>query len=279
MSQMRIGEHTIMFSTRVNAGLIHDKGYAIVVDTLLGPAEAQQIKEAVEAEGVSVDYVFNTHYHSDHTFGNCVFDAPVVTSDADGDIMRRNLDGAWSAEALKNWAKANPGTPEDFRVVVPSLTFSDAMTVYAGDLACRLQAYAGHTPGSAIAAVEADGIIFAGDLLFIGRYPYIGDGNISRWCGALRRLLRLAECAKAVVPGHGPLLFGPTIRIEITKLLTFFEDNLAVASALVAKGVSREEAVRRPEFPRLVTDVPTPQEREIAGIQKFYDEAMSWGKR
>ena len=275
----KTGEHTMALVTGVNAGIIDSGGRAMVVDTLFGPQFVAPLKGALAEGGLVAQYVFNTHYHSDHTFGNCAFDCPVVASTLCSEKMRANLAGPWSKDGIQKWLEANPQAPTDFSIKPPDLAFSSALTVYLGDLQVKMELFDGHTPGSSIAVIEQDGVIFAGDLLFIGRYPFVGDGKIARWCTALRRLLEVAAGYRAVVPGHGPILWDDAIPREAGKLLSFFEGCLDVASSLVDKGVPREEALASPAFPALQTDQPQAGERRKVCIARVYDEVLSWGKR
>ncbi len=275
----KTGEHTLALVTGVNAGIIQSGGRAIVVDTLFGPQSVAPLKEALAEGSVAAQYVFNTHYHSDHTFGNCAFDCPVLASAPCSEKMRANLAGAWSKEGIRKWLEANPQAPEDLYIKLPDLAFSSGLTVYLGDLPVKMELFDGHTPGSSIAVIERDGVIFAGDLLFIGRYPFVGDGKIARWCGALRRLLEVAAGYRAVVPGHGPVLWDDAIPREVGKLLSFFEGCLDAASCLVDKGMPRDEAIGSPAFPAIETDQPQAGERRKVCIGRVYDEVLAWGKR
>ena len=275
----KTGEHTMALVTGVNAGIVHSGGRAIVVDTLFGPQFTVPLKQALAEGGLAEQYVFNTHYHSDHTFGNCGFDCPVVASAPCSEKMRGNLEGPWSKEGIRKWLDANPAAPRDFSIKLPDLAFSDGLTVYLGELPVKMELFDGHTPGSSITVIEQDGVIFAGDLLFIGRYPFVGDGRVARWCSALRRLLEMAAGYRAVVPGHGPILWDDAIGREVGKLLSFFEGCLDAASSLRDRGVPREEALKSPAFPALETDQPQAEERRQVCIARVYDEVLSWGRR
>ena len=275
----KTGGHTMALVTTVNAGIIHSGGRAIVVDTLFGPQHAAPLREALKEAGLAEQFVFNTHYHSDHTFGNCAFACPVISSAACSDRMQANLEGAWNKQGIQKWLEANPQAPRDFAIKPPDLTFSDVLTVYMSGLPVRMQLFGGHTAGSSIAVVERDGVIFAGDLLFIGRYPFVGDASITGWCAALRRLLEVAAGYKAVIPGHGPILWDDAIPQEVGKLLSFFERCLDAASSLAGKGASREEALESRAFPVIDADQPQAEERLRVCIAKVYDEVLSWGKR
>jgi glyoxylase-like metal-dependent hydrolase (beta-lactamase superfamily II) len=47
------------------------------------------------------------------------------------------------------------------------------------------------------------GVVFTGDILFVGGHPIVWAGPIANWVGACDRLL--AMDVDTVVPGHGPV--------------------------------------------------------------------------
>jgi cyclase len=267
---MRIGS-VMVFGTMVNAGVIAKGGEALVVDTMF-PALAMEMKQAIESEKSRTRYIFNTHYHSDHTFGNCVFSAPAIANKRDARTMQNNLAGQWSKESLEKWASQNPGTPDGFTVKAPEIAFSDSLEVKLERISAVGEVFGGHTPGSSILAVEEEGVLFAGDMLFIGRHPYTGDGNMTQWAQSLRRLLPRARQMKAVVPGHGRVLTGEDINTEITRLIDYFESTLDAVSNLISRGVSRNDAPFQERLPVLSTLSPTPEDRRVGYIQRVYDE-------
>src|SRR4051812_7444931 len=75
-----------------NRGLISDAGSVLVVDSGIGVAEATPLRAAAQELRASADaarerhpdgggalYLFNTHLHSDHVYGNQVFaDCPII---------------------------------------------------------------------------------------------------------------------------------------------------------------------------------------------------------
>ena len=80
MEIIRIDSHTTAFIRSVegvNAGLIHTPAGMILIDTTSSPAEVKALFTAVGANLEEVRMVINTHFHSDHTWGNQVFSCPI----------------------------------------------------------------------------------------------------------------------------------------------------------------------------------------------------------
>jgi cyclase len=102
----------------------------------------------------------------------------------------------------------------------------------------------GHTPGSSVVWLPEAGVLFAGDLIFEGRYPFLVTANVPKLMEALRWLPGLG--AQVILPGHG-LLCG---REEVAGQLAYIEGTWARTAEHIRLGHSVEEAVKDPENPR-----------------------------
>src|SRR5579862_7677726 len=83
-----------------NRGLIAQGGSVLVVDSGFGVAEATPLRVAAqERQKDGTLYLFNTHLHSDHVYGNQVFaDCPIIAHDG-----VRNYLVAHGEQALASW--------------------------------------------------------------------------------------------------------------------------------------------------------------------------------
>jgi glyoxylase-like metal-dependent hydrolase (beta-lactamase superfamily II) len=85
---------------------------------------------------------------------------------------------------------------------------------------------------------SASGLLFASDLLFVGRVPSL-DGSLLGWLAEIRRLQAMGV-ARAV-PGHGPLVVdGAPAMADLNRYLTVLRDETRRA---IAENKSIEEAV------------------------------------
>jgi glyoxylase-like metal-dependent hydrolase (beta-lactamase superfamily II) len=167
-----------------NAGIIIGKDGVVVVDTLTSAKEAQQfIKDIRSITDKPIKYVVNTHHHLDHSLGN---------SDADT-IIKRALGYGFTAEAL-----------EGTTIALPTLTFTDKMTIELGDRTVEL-IYPGpsHTAGSSFVLVPDVKVLFAGDALFTNFHPNIRDADVDGWIKSLDKITALD--VRKIIPGHGPV--------------------------------------------------------------------------
>src|SRR5512137_566711 len=109
MHRERVSENVYWFQSeiyaQVTAGVVAGPQWAVLIDTLALPEESLSIREFIEREvGVEVRYIINTHYHADHTWGNCFFPGAIVIAN---ELCRKNLEerGIPSMEAMR---KQNP---------------------------------------------------------------------------------------------------------------------------------------------------------------------------
>jgi cyclase len=93
-------------------------------------------------------------------------------------------------------------------------------------------------------------VLFAGDLIFEGCYPYLGDADVQSLIAALKRLSGFG--ARAVVPGHGRLCGEP----EIAALVDYLEATWARTADHLARGHGEDEAVADPGYPRYAEGWP-----------------------
>ncbi|MFD7612827.1 MBL fold metallo-hydrolase [Streptomyces sp. NPDC059828] len=188
-----------------NAGLVVGSERSVLVDTAATEARARRLREETErlAPG-GVDFVVNTHFHGDHTFGNGQFAPRSVIVAHEG----CRSDSAEAGLGLRSlWPDVEWGeTP----LVLPSLTFRDSLTVHAGDVRVELLSVGpAHTPDDVVVWIPERSVLFTGDVVWSGVTPYVLMGSIT---GSLRALGRLRELGAAtVVPGHGPVGGGELI--------------------------------------------------------------------
>ena len=91
--------------------------------------------------GVPVRYVINTHYHADHSWGNCFFPGATVIGHAlSRDIMLEK--GEVSLEAIKKQSAEY----KQVKLVPPQITFSEGqLTLRVGKKTLVLSPAPGHS--------------------------------------------------------------------------------------------------------------------------------------
>jgi cyclase len=214
----------------VNTGVVIGNDAVLVVDTRISAKKAQEfIADIKKITSKPIKYVVNTHYHLDHSWGNCEFAklGAVVIGHENGRVR--------SLEAIK---EAIPRlqdfglSPQDMEGTTPSpytITFKDSMLIDLGGVTVSL-AYQGHTHtnDSITAFVDQDGVLFAGDILFTRYHPFLADADVAGWLKALAKLE--TTTAKIIVPGHGPVSTVADIK-DLEIYLTQFDKQAKVLCA------------------------------------------------
>jgi glyoxylase-like metal-dependent hydrolase (beta-lactamase superfamily II) len=115
------------------------------------------------------------------------------------------------------------------------------MTLDLGDRRLRLTAWspAAHTDCDLTVLDETTGVLFAGDLVFMGHVPVL-DGSLRGWLSILPRLAELP--AKLVLPGHGPRGPWPQALEDERRYLTVLAGD---TRRLIAAGTPIAGAVPR----------------------------------
>ncbi len=229
-----------------NAGFVVGRNGILVIDSTFTPYHATlALKHIRSVSQKPIKYVFNTHFHSDHTFGNQVFSAKVIATKECRETMRSLLETEWSRESVGKWLDDNPQWKEalaDLNVTLPDVVFDEEYEVDLGNLKVILRQVGGHTGDSSIAWIPSSKILFSGDLMFKGRYPYTKDANLTVWLAALRTVGRMDF--DVLVPGHGYLCDEE----DVGHLIRYFENLLENYREFIQKELSLAEILEMKEF-------------------------------
>jgi glyoxylase-like metal-dependent hydrolase (beta-lactamase superfamily II) len=186
-----------------SATLIYGARDAVLVDTFLTVDQSVQLADEVAASGKNLTYVYITHGHGDHFFGlgaleqrfpkvRAVATAPVIDHIA-GQLEPDMLDGFWRQRF--------PGQiPDKPRVPEP---LDGASIELEGRALYPVETGYTDTADSTSLHVPSIGLIAAGDVVYNGIHPYLGESTAAtrlQWIAALDQLSTLG--ARAVVAGH-----------------------------------------------------------------------------
>ena len=239
----------------VNAGLIHTPKGMILIDTTSSPAEIKMLVEAVDANPEEVRLVINTHFHSDHTWGNQVFNCPILAHRSCLERMQSGLKNEWSPEALQSYLsdqeKTDPKKVDDFRrtlldlnITLPNQVFEERFEGELAGLSYEVIHLGGHTPDLSVVWLPDRRLLFASDLIFQGRYPYVFDADIPVWIARLSHLMEFD--ALVIIPGHGVMC----AEAEITALRDYLKETWDLTHEHIRQGHSPDETAADPAYSR-----------------------------
>jgi len=235
MHRERVSENVFWFQSevyaQVTAGVIVGPQWAVVIDTLALPEETLGMREFIEHElGVQVRYVINTHYHADHTWGNCFFPGATVI----GHARCRELLIEYGIPSLEAARKQNPNLRQ-VKIVPPHMTFgSGELTMRVGKKNLVFSQSFGHSEDGISVLVEEDRVLFAGDAFM--SLPYIVDGDIDAMLALIKRIGRLG--LENIIQGHGDIILRGEIDAAVKENMNYLNNiKKAVKAAGKRKNV------------------------------------------
>ncbi len=190
--------------------VIEMKDYLIVVDANFPSGARATMADVKRVSSKPVKYVFDTHHHGDHSYGNAVWtEAGATTLAYKGvaDEMRRYEPARWQQAAKQRKDVADMHRPS---VEPPKQTFDDKLFVL-DDGTRRVEFHFfgwAHTRGDGFVYLPKEQILCTGDAVVNGPYNYTADGDIGNWPEVVRAAETLK--VKTVLPGHGGL-GGPEV--------------------------------------------------------------------
>jgi cyclase len=258
-----------------NAGAVETLNGLVAIDAQQTRSLGQKFRTAIEqATGLRTVRLIDTHFHLDHTAGNVAFsDVPIVAQDMTLKLMRTFLgatDGTrWvvsnaaaklrlffgsniqelvpAGGQLEQWFNARLSGPDydAIELVAPSETVGDHIVFQCGNDTLRAEYWGpAHCDGDLIVYLPRQKIAFLGDLLFVGRFPWLGDCDLDGWITRLDHILSLD--IGTVVPGHGGL---STLK-EVATFRDLLRSLREAARRALSSGFSEDATVREVDLPQ-----------------------------
>ncbi|MDP1646973.1 MAG: MBL fold metallo-hydrolase [Rubrivivax sp.] len=217
-----------------NAAFVVTPAGVVVIDALGSPALAEELIRAIgRITPQPIRQVVVTHYHADHVYGLQAFRAlgATITAHRGGlaylhsETAARRLQA--SREELAPWI-------DDQTRLVPADRWIDGPTRFAlGGVDFLLQPLGpAHTPEDLVVFLPQTRVLFAGDIVFRGRIPFVGQADSGRWIEALDRLIEFD--ARLIVPGHGPASATAQSDLKLTRdYLQHLRQTMAEAARML----------------------------------------------
>jgi glyoxylase-like metal-dependent hydrolase (beta-lactamase superfamily II) len=200
-----------------NAGFVVTRDGVVVFDALASPPLAEKMLGLIRTiTRQPIKRVIVSHYHADHFYGLQVFKAQGA------DIWaHRAAEGATrteeAAQRLAQRKEALFPWVDDNTHLLEADHFVDGDTDFEmGGLHFALRHVGpAHTREDLAMLVREDGVLYAGDVVFRGRVPFVGDADSRAWIAALDKLI--AVHPKVLVPGHGAASTTPRADLVFTR--------------------------------------------------------------
>lgn len=214
-----------------NAGFVVTPAGVVVIDALGSPQLARELLEAIaRITPQPVTHVVVTHYHADHIYGLQEFrrrGAKIVAHRAALEYIHSDT-AATRLQASR--AELGPWIDARTELVTPDQWLDGPGELVVGGTRLVLQPVGpAHTPEDLVVFLPAERVLFAGDLVFRGRIPFVGQADSRQWIAALDTLVKMDPLV--VVPGHGALSTSARADMELTRdYLAFLRQAMGAAA-------------------------------------------------
>ena len=214
-----------------NAGFVVTPAGVVVVDALGSPILAQKlIAEIKKITPQKVVALIVSHYHADHVYGLQEFKKIGVKIYAQGE-GRNYLSSETAKQRLiasridfAPWVNANT------RLIAADEWIDQKIKLTIGGIDFFISRVGpAHAPEDLMVYVPSEKVLFAGDLVFRGRIPFVGNADSKGWLIALDEIEKLNP--NIVIPGHGNYSVKPAEDIAFTRdYLKYLRDSMSKAA-------------------------------------------------
>jgi cyclase len=144
-------------------------------------------------------FIFNTHWHGDHTEGNQVFGQDSIIVAQTNVRKRLSQVNSIFGEAVQPYPLA----------ALPMITFTESISIYFDGEEVRAVYYqSGHTDGDSVVFFKNANVVHLGDHFFAGRFPFVdleNGGSVQGLINNVGMLIKQIPADAKLIPGHGGL--------------------------------------------------------------------------
>jgi len=183
--------------------IIEMQDYLIIVDANFPSGARAALADARKVSSKPVKYVFDTHHHGDHSYGN-----PVWTKEGATTLAYKGVAEEMKRYEHKRWQDTSKQRPDvgelNLSTAEPPQQTFDKSPFVLSDKTRRVEFHFfgwAHTRGDGFVYLPKERILCTGDAVVNGPYNYTADGNVGNWPNVVRAAAKLKPAH--VLPGHG----------------------------------------------------------------------------
>ena len=206
----------------------------VLIDSPHRPTDAMRWRQIAEGCGETI-FLINTDHHPDHTIGNFFLPGRVVSHEI---TRQRLLTDPPTREYLDDLFDvidpAGKVYMSDYAVRVPTVTYTNKMSLRVGGLDFELTHLPGHTLNSTLVYIPQQQVAFTGDLVCEASLPAFLEADTFAWIEAVKTIE--AMDIRYIIPGHGKVCGLETARSFRGQI----EDLVGEIERRMDKGQSRD---------------------------------------
>lgn len=192
------GNIYVLFGQGGNIGVSSGTDGILMIDDQFDRL-AEQIKAALKTLGSEKPrFLFNTHWHGDHTGGNMIFGKDAII------VAHENV--------RKRLSTPNSGN-RDFKpldpVGLPMITYGQGLSIHFNGEEVRAVHFPnGHTDGDTAIFFTSSNVVHLGDDFFAGKFPFVdlnSGGSVEGLAKNIGELIKIIPADAKIIPGHGPI--------------------------------------------------------------------------
>lgn len=222
-----------------NTGFVVTKEGLVLIDTPMDPVAAVKWHEEIDRKGKLL-YLINTECHIDHILTTYEFPGIYVSHEG----IRRALLVQSADAIIKECEEFGLPIKSDYQVRIPTITFSDRLTLNLGGQTIELINFPGHTSSQTGVYIPEEKVLFVGDNITHKEQIFLQDKSCNpfQWLRTLA-IIELMD-VDVIVPGHGDVCD----RSYIPEVSSFIRDYVDAVRKAISQGLSKEEAMDKISF-------------------------------
>jgi len=214
-----------------NAGFVVTPKGVVVVDALGSPILAQKlIAEIKKVTNQKVVALIVSHYHADHVYGLQEFQKIGAKIYAQGEGRNYLSSETANQRLIASRTDFAPWVNSDTKLISADVWIDQKTKLSIGGVDFYVSRVGpAHAPEDLMVYVPSEKVLFAGDLVFRGRIPFVGNADSKGWLIALDEIEKLNP--NIVIPGHGNYSVKPAQDIIFTRnYLKYLRDSMSTAA-------------------------------------------------
>lgn len=219
-----------------------DTDAVTVIDTQYPESAEKFVIELKTQTARTIDFVFNTHHHRDHTWGNYI-----LKPYADKFVAHQNVPALQEKQA-----KEQKDAPQQ---VYADTTFADQWRTEIGKEIITARYFGpAHTGGDSVVHFEKANVAHVGDLVFNKVLPFIdsnGGGSIRSWIDVIEKLAKAYSNDTLYIFGHSNSDEGCTGSVQDVKAMRdYLSALLEFVEGKMKSGEPKEKIIAYAAIPK-----------------------------